>query len=55
MSEQRPVQRQWVALTNEDMEDLVEQARKVPIEIPCPDYNERLLTLANDKLRSKNT
>jgi hypothetical protein len=46
--------REWVGLTDEGMKALVEQARKVPVEVPCPDYNERLLTLANDKLRELN-
>jgi hypothetical protein len=47
-------QRQWVGLTHEDMMLLVEQARKTPAKGPCPDYNERLLTLANNKLKEKN-
>lgn len=48
-------QRQWVGLGPEDMTALVEQARQVPKEVPCPDYNERLLTLADANLREKNT
>ena len=47
--------RKWVGLTDEDMQLLVEQARTVPTEVPCPDYNERLLALANAKLKEKNT
>jgi len=46
--------REWVGLTDEDKKVLVEQARKVPAEVPCPDYNERLLTFADNKLREKN-
>ncbi len=46
--------REWVGLTDEAMRALVEQAREVPVEVPCPDYNERLLTLANDKLKELN-
>lgn len=46
--------RQWVELTDEGMKALVDQAREVPVEVPCPDYNERLLTLANNKLRELN-
>jgi hypothetical protein len=46
--------REWVELTDEDMKALVDQARKAAAEVPCPDYNERLLTLANNKLREKN-
>ncbi len=46
--------REWVGLTDEGMRALVEQAREVPVEVPCPDYNERLLTLANDKLKELN-
>jgi hypothetical protein len=47
-------QRPWVGLEPKDMTALVEQARQVPKEVPCPDYNERLLTLADAKLREKN-
>jgi len=47
--------REWVGLAPEDMNALVEQAREVPAEVPCPDYNKRLLTLANAKLKEKNT
>jgi hypothetical protein len=47
-------QRQWVGLEPKDITALVEQARQVPKEVPCPDYNERLLTLADAKLREKN-
>ena len=45
----------WVGLTDEDMKALVEQARAVPTEVPCHDYNKRLLTLAEAKLKEKNT
>ena len=45
---------QWVGLTEDDMNLLVEQARKVPEYSPCPDYNTRLLMLADFKLREKN-
>jgi hypothetical protein len=47
--------REWVGLTPEEEDALVEQAREVPAEVPCPDYNKRLLTLANAKLKEKNT
>jgi hypothetical protein len=46
--------REWVGLAPEDMNALVEQAREVPAEVPCPDYNERLLTLVDAKLKEKN-
>jgi hypothetical protein len=47
--------REWVGLTAKDVEALVEQARKVPTELSCLDYNERLLALANDRLKELNT
>jgi hypothetical protein len=46
--------REWVGLTAKDVEALVEQARKVPTELSCLDYNERLLALANDRLKELN-
>jgi hypothetical protein len=51
LDEKRP----WVDLTAKDVEALVEQARKVPTELSCLDYNERLLALANDRLKELNT
>jgi hypothetical protein len=48
-------QREWIGLTSDDVERLVEQARQVPADVPCPDYNERLLALADAKLRENNT
>jgi hypothetical protein len=48
-------QRQWVGLTSDDVKRLVEQARQVPADVPCPDYNERLLALADAELRENNT
>ena len=50
-----PPRKPWVSLTDKDMQILVDQARKVPTEIPCQDYNERLLTLADAKLKELNT
>jgi hypothetical protein len=47
--------KEWVGLTNEDEMILVEEARKVPNEIPCPDYNERLIRLTESKLKERNT
>jgi hypothetical protein len=47
-------QREWLGLTSDDVERLVEQARQVPADVPCPDYNERLLALADAKLRENN-
>ena len=44
----------WVGLTDEDKLILVEEARKVPTEIFCPDYNERLLRLTEETLKEKN-
>jgi len=49
-----PPRKEWVSLTDEDMRMLVDQARKVPTEIPCQDHNERLLTLADAKLKELN-
>jgi hypothetical protein len=49
-----PPKREWVGLTKEDGEMLVAKARKVPTEIPCPDYNERLLALVDNFLKEKN-
>jgi hypothetical protein len=46
---------EWVGLTKKDGEMLVAKARKVPTEIPCPDYNERLLALVDNFLKEKNT
>jgi hypothetical protein len=50
-----PPRKPWVGLTDKDMQILVDQARKVPTEIPCQDHNERLLTLADAKLKELNT
>jgi len=52
---ENPRWKEWVGLTNEDEMILVEEARKVPTEIPCPDYNERLIRLTEAKLKEKNT
>ena len=50
-----PPQRPWVGLTEANMEVLIEQARVVPNQVPCPDYNERLLVLTNAVLKELNT
>jgi len=48
-------EREWVGLTDKEMELLVIQAREVPIEIPCDSFTTRLLKLAEAKLKEKNT
>lgn len=48
-------QRPWVGLTEAHMKVLIEQARVVPTQVPCPDYNARLLMLTNAVLKEKNT
>jgi len=48
-------EREWVGLTDKEMELLVIQAREVPIEIPCDSFTTRLLKLAEAKLKDKNT
>ena len=54
--EQEPVaKREWVGLTDDDMESLVTQSRKVPVEIPCDSFTTRLLKLAEQTLKDKNT
>ena len=50
-----PPKRPWVGLTEANMEVLIEQARVVPTQVPCPDYNERLLMLTNAVLKELNT
>ena len=47
--------RPWVGLTKANMQVLIEQARVVPKQAPCPDYNERLLMLTNAVLQELNT
>ena len=47
--------RPWVGLTKANMRVLIEQARVVPKQLPCPDYNERLLMLTNAVLQELNT
>ena len=44
----------WVGLTDDDMDSLVTQARKVPVEIPCDSFTTRLLKLAEQILKEKN-
>lgn len=45
----------WVGMTDDEMDSLVAQARKVPIEIPCDSFTTRLLKLAEQILKEKNT
>ena len=47
--------REWVGLTDGEMESLVSQTREVPIEIPCDSFTTRLLKVAEAKLKDKNT
>jgi len=50
-----PPRKPWVGLTDKKMELLVSQAREVPIEIPCDSFTTRLLKLAEQTLKDKNT
>jgi hypothetical protein len=50
-----PPERPWVGLTEANMKVLIEQARVVPTQVPCPDYNARLLMLTNAVLKELNT
>jgi hypothetical protein len=50
-----PPRKEWVGLTDEEMELLVMQAREVPIEIPCDSFTTRLMKLAEAKFKEKNT
>jgi hypothetical protein len=50
-----PPRKEWVGLTDDEMESLVTQARKVPVEIPCDSFTTRLLKLAETKLKELNT
>ena len=54
-NEQLKAQRPWVGLTKANMQVIIEQARVVPKQAPCPDYNERLLMLTNAVLQELNT
>ena len=50
-----PPERPWIGLTEANMKVLIEQARVVPKQSPCPDYNARLLMLTNAVLKELNT
>jgi hypothetical protein len=50
-----PPRKEWVGLTDEEIELLVSQAREVPIEIPCDSFTTRLLKLAEQIIKEKNT
>jgi len=50
-----PLRKEWVGLTDEEIELLVSQARKVPVEIPCDSFTTRLLKLGEQILKDKNT
>ena len=50
-----PQRKEWVGLTDGEMESLVTQAREVPVEIPCDSFTTRLLKLAEQILKEKNT
>ena len=50
-----PPKRPWVGLTDANMKVLIEQARVLPKQSPCPDYNVRLLMLTNAALKELNT
>jgi len=45
----------WQGLTDDEMDLLVTQAREVPVEIPCDSFTTRLLKLAEQFLKDKNT
>ena len=50
-----PPKHLWVDLTDANMKVLIEQARVLPKQSPCPDYNVRLLMLTNAVLKELNT
>jgi hypothetical protein len=50
-----PPRKEWVGLTDGEMGSLVTQAREVPVEIPCDSFTTRLLKLAEQFFKEKNT